>query len=369
MTADPILLAVDGLQVGGTERQIVELIKGLKQSGRQRIVLAVLDRGGELEAEAAAHAARVLSLRRRARFDGTPAALLLWQARQAGIRLIHAVGRMSALAGLPVARCLGVPIINGSIRAAPGPLQWRDRLSRWCAVRSDWIVANSRAGLIAHGLGDHPRAQVIANGIDLARFAGVVAADADGPTICMVANFSPRKHHAAVIRALPLIQRLIPDVRLTLVGGDFGTLAGSRQLAQRVGVAAAVRFVTDTARPEPFIAASQVCVLASVSESFSNAILEYMALGKPVVATDTCGDSAALIGDGACGFLVPRDSPEALAARLLELLRDPLRAQAMGEVGRQRVQAFSMARMVAEYEALFEQLLTAGPRRRGAPLG
>jgi len=357
MSRDPILLAVDSLQIGGTERQIVELIRGLRQSGRHRILLALLDRGGRFDAEAIEHAAAILPVRRRARFDCTPALSLRWQARRAGVRLIHAVGRMSALAGLAVARGIGVPIINGSIRSAPVPLDRRDRISRWCAMRSDWIVANSRAGLIAHGLGDHPRAQVIANGIDLSRFAGVIPAEHDASSICMVANFSKRKDHATLIRALPLIRRAIPDARLILIGGDFGTLADSRQLAHRLGLDAIVRFVTDSARPESLIAASRVCVLASHSESFANAVLEYMALAKPVVATDTCGDTAGLIGDA--GFLVPHGSVDSLAARISELLGDPQRARTMGEAGRRRVQAFTVTRMVAEYEALFDRLLAA----------
>ncbi len=364
MTRDPILLAVDGLRIGGTERQLVELLKGMRHGGRHRIVLSVLDHGGELEAEAVANAAAVLPLRRRARFDCTPALFLLWQARRARVRLIHAVGRMSGLAGLAVARALGVPLVNGSIRAAPAPLAPRDRLSRWCAVRSDWIVANSRAGLIAHGLGDHPRAQVIANGIDLARFDRVVAADGDEPTICMVANFNVRKDHVTVIRALALVRAAIPAARLVLVGGDFGTLAASRHLAHSLGVGDAVRFVTDTAHPESFIAASRVCVLTSPSESLSNAIMEYMALAKPVIASDTCGDSAALLHDGDSGFLVPPQAPDAVAERIIGLLRDPPRARAMGAAARRRVQEFSITRMVAAYEALFDRLLTSAPPAR-----
>jgi glycosyltransferase involved in cell wall biosynthesis len=222
-------------------------------------------------------------------------------------------------------------------------------------------VANSRAGLDAYGLGDHPRAQVIPNGIDLSRFETVVAESRDEPTVCMLANFRALKDHATVIRALPQIRRAVPGARLILVGRDFGTLADNQQLAQRLGVSEAVRFVSDTLRPESFIAASRVCVLASPSESFSNAILEYMALAKPVVATETCGDSAALIRNGESGFLVPYGSSELLAARIIALLNDPQQARVMGEAARRQVQGFTVARMVAEHEALFTRLLAPSP--------
>ena len=357
MSGEPILLAVDGFEIGGTQRQTIEILRGLRQSGRYRVVLSVLDRGGPLEPLALAEAAALLPLRRRARFDVTPALAMLRQARRERIRLILAIGRLSALAGLWVARRLGMPIVNGGIRHQ-APLSWRDQLTHWCAVRSDWIVANSRAGLIAHGLGDHPRAEVIANGIDLARFTPGRGCADGAATICMVATFSSRKDHRTLIRALPLVRRAVPDARLVLVGTDAGTLAGSRRLVDELGLGDAVRFVTDTHRPEPLIAASRVCVLSSVSESFSNAILEYLALARPVVATDTCGDSAALVRDAGCGHLVPYGAAEPLAARLIELLRDPAGAEAMGAAGRRAVEAFTVERMASAYDALFDRLLT-----------
>jgi glycosyltransferase involved in cell wall biosynthesis len=176
----------------------------------------------------------------------------------------------------------------------------------------------------------------------------------------MVAN-SAVKDHATIIHALPQIRRAHPQARLILVGKDLGTLADNRQLAQQLGVGAAVRFITDTCLPDSFIAASRVCVLTSGHESFSNAILEYMALAKPVVVTETCGDSAALIRDGESGFVVPLGAPEPLAARIIELLSEPQRARRMGEMARRRVEKFSVARMVAESEALFESLLMSSP--------
>lgn len=366
MAADPILLAADSLPIGGTERQIVELLRGLRRSGRFPIALAILDNGGALERAAREQTSVILPVHRRARFDCTPALSLAWHARRMRVRLIHAFGWMSGVAGLIAARCLRVPIVHGAIRSTPPRLGWRDHVARWCAVHSDWIVANSRAGLKAYGLSSHPRTQVIPNGIDFARFEGVGPQYEDDPTICMVANFSALKDHASVIRALPCIRRAFPRAHLVLVGHDRGTLADNRRLAHRLGLDGAVRFITDTLCPEPLVARSDVCVLASPSESFCNAILEYMALAKPVVATDTCGDTAALVRESACGFLVPRNSPEPLAARVIELLRDPERARRMGEAGRRGVQAFTLPRMVAEHERLYAQLLARETPSGGA---
>jgi len=363
MTSDRILLAVDGLPIGGLEGQVVELIRGLRRRGRFQVVLARLDHGGELEREALHASAGALRIRRRARFDWTPGLSLTWQARRAGIRLIQAQGWMSALAALPTARWLGIPLVNATVQDAPPRLRWRHRVARWCARRSDWIVANSHAGLEAYDLRGHSRAQVIANGIELARFDGVLADPPRDPTICMVANFSRFKDHATVIHAMRIVRASIANAVLLLIGHDRGTLADSRRLADRLGLDGAVQFITDSVRPESFVARSHVGVLASGSEGLPNAVLEYMALSKPVVATATCGDAVRLIRGGS-GLLVPPRSPEEFARRIVELLDDPERARQMGQTGRQQVQQFDVDRMVAEHEALYERLLRA---RRSTP--
>jgi glycosyltransferase involved in cell wall biosynthesis len=357
------VVLVDGMRIGGTERQIVALLKGLRRSARVRMYLAVLDRGGELEDEAAALCAGLLPLRRRARFDASPAFALAWQARRLGVRFVHALGWMSGLAGLVAARLLRLPIINGSIRGTPPALRRRERISRWCALHSDVIVANSAAGLQSYQLEHHRRARVIGNGIDLSRFNGVAGEPDREPRICMVANFNQYKDQATVIRAMPAIRRAVPNARLVFVGNDAGTMAENRRIAQELAVAEALTFVTNTPQPEPHIIASQVCVLMSPEgEGFSNAVLEYMAIGRPVVAT-ACGGNAVVIREGETGFLVPNQAADQLAARVIDLLQSPGRAQAMGEAGRRRVRDhFSMERMVADYEALYHFVLTQHAR-------
>src|SRR5437764_3034345 len=89
------------------------------------------------------------------------------------------------------------------------------------------------------------------------------------------------------------------------------------------------------------LALSDVCVLSSRAEGFSNAILEYMAAARPVVATDAGGAREAVL-DGATGYLVPVGNDATMAARIVDLLRAPEQARAMGACGQQRVrQEFS----------------------------
>jgi len=176
--------------------------------------------------------------------------------------------------------------------------------------------------------------------------------------MCMVGNFSDWKDHETIVKAFALVRAVFPAARLVLVGRDFGKLAANRRLVADLGLSDSVEFITDTSHPEPFIAASEVCVLASPkNEGISNALLEYMALAKPVIAT-CVGGNPEVVQDGETGFLVPRHSPEAMARRVEELLRNPERARQMGAAGRRRiVEVFTFDRMVGAYEGIYEHLL------------
>ncbi len=341
------------------ERQIVELLRGSNQRGNVRLVLGVLDRGGAFEPAAFQLAERVLECRRRSRYDPTLLPYLILQARKAEVTAIHAFGWMSGLVGLAAARWLGIPFINGSIRDAPVKLGVREQVSRWCALHSDLVVANSKAGLSSYGLSQIPHARVIYNGIDLRRFQSGLSGPSREHSLCMVANFSTRKDQACVIRALKLVRQTVPGAQLTLVGRDWGTLEANRRLATELDLVECIRFVTNSTLPESDIAECSVGVVASSpihGEGNSNAILEYMALGKPVVATEG-GGNRELVQAGKNGFLVPVSIPEAMAKRLVELLLDPNLARRLGEVGHRIVaEDFSLDRMLSNYENLYARL-------------
>ena len=105
------------------------------------------------------------------------------------------------------------------------------------------------------------------------------------------------------------------------------------------------------------LSVSDVCALSSKAEGFSNAILEYMAAARPVVTTDVGGAREA-VEEGETGYVVAPGDDEAMAARVVELLRDPERARRMGERGRRVVEEkFSCEAQLARTEALYESLL------------
>ena len=112
-------------------------------------------------------------------------------------------------------------------------------------------------------------------------------------------------------------------------------------------------------RVADLLALSDVCVLSSTSEGFSNAILEYMAASRPVVATEVGGAREAII-EGETGYLVAPGDDETMAKRIVSLLRHPRRAREMGELGRATVQQkFSSDAQLALTLNLYNRLLAA----------
>ena len=140
-----------------------------------------------------------------------------------------------------------------------------------------------------------------------------------------------------------------------LAVGDGETLDACRAAAEDLG---SMRFLGKRKDVEDLVAAFDVGVLCSFVEGLSNSIMEYMALGKPVVATDG-GGTRELVVDGDTGFLVPQADAPALAAAIEHLVDWPGVAHRMGTAGRIRLrQHFSVARMIDETIALYERAAT-----------
>src|SRR5439155_25705791 len=134
-------------------------------------------------------------------------------------------------------------------------------------------------------------------------------------------------------------------------------------LVERLGLTGRVQFTGLRNDVPALLACASVSVLSSLNEALSNVILESMAAGVAVVATRV-GGTAEAVEDGVTGCLIPPADSRALAAALGRLLGDPAAARAMGAAGRDRVERqFSMDRMVAATEALYDTLLEHRLRR------
>lgn len=214
------------------------------------------------------------------------------------------------------------------------------------------------------------RLGLIYSGIDLGAFANSESGLAWrksvglGPNtfvMCMIANLIPYKGHRDLIDALGRLAKKLPTGwRLLLAGRDDGIGAQLREQVERLGIAKNISFLGSRADVPAMLAASDVGILCSHQEGFSNAILEGMAAGLPMIVTDVGGNPEAVI-DGMTGIVVPPKDPERLGDAIVRLAANPGARMTMGAAARQRVNThFGMERSVAAHDQLYRQLLVGG---------
>jgi glycosyltransferase involved in cell wall biosynthesis len=147
-----------------------------------------------------------------------------------------------------------------------------------------------------------------------------------------------------------------------LLAGEGELTESLRELAGELNLSDSTFFLGRCERIAELLSVSEVCVLSSKAEGFSNSILEYMAGARPVVATDVGGAREAVVEEQT-GYLVASGDDVKMAERIISLLKAPERARAMGERGKQVVEEkFSCAAQLRNTEQLYDRLLKLTPR-------
>ena len=240
--------------------------------------------------------------------------------------------------------------------------------------RTDSIMANSqeakRIALETEGL-DSDEVVVVYQGVDMSKFRiGLgdrsacerLGVPRGSRVVGIVANLRPVKDHHLFLRAAQSVAREVNDVAFVLAGR--GELYDElRKLADELGIGDRVFFTQGEGNVMDWLAGMSIGCLTSFSEGFSNAIMEYMAAGLPVVAIDVGGNRDAIV-HGETGFLVGERTPEAFAQPLIELLRNEELRIAMGRNGFERcTEMFEVEKTIGQLEQLYESLMAAHQRR------
>lgn len=183
------------------------------------------------------------------------------------------------------------------------------------------------------------------------------------PVVGVVATIRPQKALDVMIRAFAKVRATIPDAILLIVGsggeGDGGEMQRLRALADGLGGAEDVRFLGSRDDVPDLVDIFDVAALSSDFEGSPLSVMEYMAAARPVVATRVGGLEEQIV-DGSNGILVAPQDPDALAAALIRVLRDPALAAAMGSAGKAlREEKFSIEATTGAIAALYEELCAA----------
>jgi len=214
-------------------------------------------------------------------------------------------------------------------------------------------VATGRLGLIYNGVADASHA------ISRADSRARLGLDSATLTLVMIANLIPYKGHADLLEALALAADGLPSGWTMLFAGrDDGIGHELRAQAAHLGIAAHLRWLGAVDDVGPVLAAADIGVLSSHEEGFSNAVLEGLAAGLPMIVTDVGGNAEAVI-DGECGRVVPARDPVALSDAVRALANSPDARSRMGEAARVRAASlYSIEACVARYAALYRNLVT-----------
>jgi glycosyltransferase involved in cell wall biosynthesis len=230
------------------------------------------------------------------------------------------------------------------------------------------VVADAvRTAVMATDNADRARIVKIYNGVDIARFTVPSAQQrrdartrlgfaADDFVVGMVARFRPEKNHDMFFAGLLQAAPSIPSLKVLALGA--GPLLGQfRERIAQTALAARTVFTGDVSEVVPYLWAMDVgCLTSGSNEGFSNAIVEQMAVGLPMIVTDVGGNAEAVV-DGENGRVIPPRDAAALAWALIDLHGNPARAAAMGRASRTRVEErFSLERMCAEHVRLYRSL-------------
>ena len=364
-----VIHVVHSLEGGGTERTLVALLRAFDHAALRHVVVTLRE-AGRLSARLPDQVAcRPIAAAGRSWWSGLR---LAKTARNYRAALIHARNTGcwgdAAIAGLLTP---GVRLLLGfhglETRQALGRRQRRQ--ARWALLAGARFVSVSQAGRRQlHDQAGVPsdRIDVLPNGVDLRRFGTLSTSarkrmraefgfDDLGFVVGTVGALTPVKQHWALIRAVACAAEHVPNIRLLIVG-EGPLLASLIEQARVLGIANRVVFTGRREDVPALMRCMDTYVCSSASEGMNNALLEAMATGLPIVATDV-GDNRLAIRDGIEGCIVEPGSPMAITDALRELGQSPELRQRFAASARARAAEYDFDRTVCAYQEYYRTLL------------
>ncbi|MCG8580250.1 MAG: glycosyltransferase [Bacteroidales bacterium] len=357
-----ILHVADNLVMGGRERRLLELIKGLLRA--QHEIVLVLFRDAVHYKEIYDLPIKLVILKKRFRFDAFVYFQLFEICRQTNPDVIHSWGGVpSVISGLTALWCRK-KLVNGMIansECKPFTMDWnRSKLS---FPFSDVIVSNSKVGIKAYGVSER-KGIVISNGFNIKRLEIVydkeetikdIGISNGQALIGMIASINWRKDYPTFIRSALLVLKQTTNVCFIIIG-DGEDRADVESMIP-ANLKKYFRFMGKRQDVDRYISVFDIGILASFGEGISNSIMEYMAFEKPVIASDVEGNRELVKADQS-GFLVEMRNESEMADKMLKLLSDKALSVEMGKAGKRIIlERFTEEQMTEKYIKLYRNLL------------
>lgn len=366
-----ILFFIDSMNAGGKERRLTELMKALKLNEAVHFELVVMNDF--------IHYKEILQLGIKVHYlvRSTKKDVRVFQkfyniCKSFKPDIVHCWDSMTAVYAVPACKLLNIKLVNGMV--VDTPVKQNVSNKHWLRARfifpfANIVIGNSRAGLTAYGAAIN-KSVCIYNGMDLKRFKNLMPANEMRVQLLgkgsetffiagMVAAFEERKDYKTLISAAIEFVSSNDDARFLLVG-DGADLEAIKK-AVPPSVRDKIIFLGKRTDIESIVNSFDVGILLTNTgvhgEGISNSIIEYMALGKPVIATRGGGTNEVVI-DGQNGFLIDAHKKDQLLEKLKLLMANKKLQTELGQRGIEMVhEKFDIKNMTAQYVHTYQKLL------------
>ena len=361
MKKTKVIQLIEDLKVGGLERVISSIAYHL-DSTKYDLEIWCIARGGEVAGELKAKGVKVRILDILSYYNPLNILKLSRLFKSERVDILHCHGYFAATIGRISGLLAGVSSLVVHIHTIFYQLNKRnvliDKFLNFFTKKIIFISCAAKDSFLKAGYDLEAKAQVIYNGIEDSGILEAETATKDN-IILIVASLFPHKGHIYLLKAIAKVIKEFPDLVLWVVG-DGPLKDGLQQEADNLGIAKNVSFFGVRENVLEFIAQAAVCVLPSIREGLGMAAIEAMSQEKAVIASRV-GGILEVVLDGESGYLVPPQDVEALAEKIMILLRDKTKREAMGKKGRELFEdKFKVEIMIAELEKIYQKLAGGG---------
>jgi glycosyltransferase involved in cell wall biosynthesis len=351
---------VNNLEIGGAERMVVDLARGLKVRGHE-VTIFCLRAAGPLLEPALNGGIEVIALNKRSALSVHAVTSMARSLRERRIDVVLTHNPLVHHYGTAAARIARVPAVVNTFHG-PGNLAGFGKTQ---AIFDITCLASDRVVACCEAVGAHLRRvttvakrqlAVIPNGIPLEKFTSISPSrQRKGTVFGAVGRLAAVKDHGTLLRAFALAAESLPDITLELLG-DGPLMGALKANAQGLGIRDKVVFHGATLDVAAFLAHIDVFAVTSLSEGLPLTLIEAMAAGLPVVAT-AVGAIPEIVSEAGNGWLCNPGEPDELAQALLSAARCDSRRERGLRGRRYAMQHNSAEVMTKAYETLFELIL------------
>jgi glycosyltransferase involved in cell wall biosynthesis len=359
-----ILFVIDTLTAGGKERRLTELIKGIREVPDIKYELIIMSSDIHYR-EILETGIKIHYVIRKTKKDISVFFKLINIFKQFKPDIVHCWDSMTAVYIAPLCLMSGIRMVNGMVIDSPRIQNISNK--HWLRARltfpfSNVIVGNSYAGLRAYRAPEK-KSVVIYNGFNFKRLFNLPDRDIlkeeinakNRIIIGMVATFSANKDYNSYFSAAKKLLSERNDLVFLAIGKDTDSEEAKKMIGKETKDN--FRLMGKRSDVEALINIMDICVLSTFTEGVSNSVLEYMALGKPVVATSGGGTNE-LVEDGKTGYLTKIFDKDDLTERIRYLIDNVDVRKSFGGEGKLRIEeSFSIKKMVDNYIKLYISLL------------